>query len=356
MQQSILQLFCDTLACKGAAIFLYDFENRQYELTASYNLSNDWPSFSRDDSLVIMLRQGNWVLNLLEQNPGLDDSTRAILTERNAFLVVPMFFDDDLAGFVVLGEQINTDEMLTYEEYDLLRMLARQTISIVHGLRLAEQLTTTRELAAIGKVSTFVLHDLKNQVSGLSLMMDNARDYITDPEFQQDMLETVGNTVDNMKDLIARLQHLKEKPVFTATVVDLADLVNEAVATVGGQVESSGDSVLVEVDREDIYKVILNLLVNAVEATTAQNSVALKFGERDDSAFIEVTDRGCGMSEDYVRTRLFKPFSSTKKQGFGIGLYQCRQIVEAHGGSIDVKSEEGRGTSFTILLPRTLQH
>ncbi|MDT8420529.1 MAG: PEP-CTERM system histidine kinase PrsK [Desulfuromonadales bacterium] len=355
LQQSILQLFCDTLACKGAAMFLYDYDSKHYEQSASCNFANDWPAYSREDALVTVLDQGSWVLNLQEKDSDLDDSTRSILAERNVFLIVPMFFDENLVGFIVLGEQIDPDELLTYQEYDLLRMLARQTISIVHGLRLAEQLSTTRELAAIGKVSTFVLHDLKNQVSGLSLMMDNAREYIADPDFQQDMLETVGNTVNNMKDLIARLQHLKEKPVFETAVVDLADVVKEAVASVGGQIDSSGDSVLVELDRDDIYRVILNLLVNAVEATTTQDAVALTFGERGPSAFVEVTDRGCGMSDDYLRNRLFKPFATTKKQGFGIGLYQCRQIVEAHGGSIFVESQEGSGTSFTVLLPRTLQ-
>ena len=350
IQISILDLFCDSLACKGGMFYLYDFESANYIYSASFNFRRDWRPFVATDPLIIELKKKDWIINLKETHPCLSGSLIESFAA-SAFLVIPLFFDDELAGFVILDEQINPEEELTYEDYDLLQMLARQTIATVQGLRLSEQLSNSRELAAIGKVSTFVLHDLKNQVSGLSLMLDNARNYMDDPEFQQDMLETVANTVKNMKGLIARLKNVKEKPELVIASIPLNKIIDEAIETAGTPVEVTGKSVQVAVDEEEIYKVILNLLVNATEATDDGEPVRVSYGCRDDFASVLVSDSGCGMTVDFIENKLFKPFETTKKHGFGIGLYQCRQIVEAHGGEIEVTSIEGEGTTFTVLLP-----
>ena len=350
IQTSILDLFCDSLACKGGMFYLYDFESDNYVYSASFNFRRDWRPFVATDPLIVELKKKDWIINLKESSPALRDSLIESFAA-SAFLVIPLFFDEELAGFIILDEQINPEEELTYEDYDLLQMLARQTIATVQGLRLSEQFSNTRELAAIGKVSTFVLHDLKNQVSGLSLMLDNARNYIDDPEFQQDMLETVANTVRNMKGLIARLKNVKEKPELVIASVALNKIILDSVETAGSNIEVSGTSAQVAVDEEEIYKVILNLLVNAAEATTDDRAVRVSYGSSDDSAFVEVSDSGCGMNIDFLENKLFKPFETTKKHGFGIGLYQCQQIVEAHGGKIEVESRVGVGTTFSVFLP-----
>ena len=351
IQVSILDMCCEPLACKGGAFYLRDFETGHYVFTESFNFRRDWRSFAADDPLIVKLRSRDWIINLKEHHPEFRGTLIESFADVGAFLIVPLFFDEELEGFIVLADKIDPDEVLTYEDYDLLKMLAQQSIAAVHGLRLAEQLSTTRELAAIGRVSTFVLHDLKNQVSGLSLMLDNARDYIDDPEFQQDMLETVGNTVTNMKGLIARLKNVKEKPQLVIAAIALDKIVNDAVETAAASFDVDGESVQVAVDEEEIYKVILNLLVNAVEATANDQAVKIVYGQRDHFAFVEVRDFGCGMSQEFMDEKLFKPFETTKKHGFGIGLYQCKQIVESHGGSIHVNSEEGEGTTFVVSLP-----
>ena len=351
IQTAILDLFCESLACKGAALYLYDYEAKTYTYTSSFNSRRDWRPFSEDDPLVVSLKQKEWIVNLREDHPEFTKSLIESFDDIGAFLVIPLLFDDDLAGFIVLGEQIDAAEILTYEDYDLLRMLARQAIATIQGLRLSEQLSTSRELAAIGKVSTFVLHDLKNQVSGLSLMLDNARDYIEDPEFQQDMLETVGNTVKNMKGLIGRLKNIKEKPALVIASVQLDKIIADAVDTAGTNIVVAGSSFRVAVDEEEIYKVILNLLVNALEATTDDAPVQVEYGKKNDFAFVQISDSGCGMSAEFIEEKLFKPFATTKKHGFGIGLYQCQQIIKSHSGIIEVESQEGRGTTFTLLLP-----
>ena len=182
-------------------------------------------------------------------------------------------------------------------------------------------------------------------------MLDNAQEYIADPEFQQDMLETVSNTVVNMKGLIARLKNIKEKPALVIASVPLDRIIGDAVGTSGAPIDVSGESVSVAVDEEEIYKVVLNLLVNATEASGTSLPVAVTYGQRENFAYIEVKDSGCGMSADFIKINLFQPFTTTKKHGFGIGLYQCKQIVVAHGGEIKVNSIEGQGTTFTVLIP-----
>ena len=147
IQSAILDLFCESLACKGAALYLYDYESKTYAYASSFNSRRDWRPFSEEDPLIVSLKQKEWIINLRENHPEFVNSLIESFDDIGAFLVIPLFFDEDLAGFIVLGEQIDADEILTYEDYDLLRMLARQTIATVQGLRLSEQLTTSRELA-----------------------------------------------------------------------------------------------------------------------------------------------------------------------------------------------------------------
>jgi signal transduction histidine kinase len=119
----------------------------------------------------------------------------------------------------------------------------------------------------------------------------------------------------------------------------------------GTRIEYDGSPVLSRVDGEEIRKVIVNLVQNALEASNQQGTVTIKTGKESDSVCIRVSDKGCGMTEDFVKGHLFKPFRTTKEKGLGIGLYQCKQIVEAHGGKIEVKSEINKGTEFAVFLP-----
>jgi hypothetical protein len=233
-----------------------------------------------------------------------------------------------------------------------MKVLASQATAVVLSLKLSEQLSTAQEMAAIGRVSTFVIHDLKNHVSNLSLMMDNAHDHIDNPEFQADMLETLDETVGKMKGLIARLKNIKEKRQLNLVPHDLAEVVRQGVKNAGSpEMLVVKDRVPVCIDAAEIEKVVHNLLLNAYEADSKQDAIVVEVGKKNGTAFFEVTDHGCGMSEDYIQNRLFRPFQSTKWHGFGIGLYQCRHIVESHGGTIEVSSNQGQGSTFRVNLP-----
>jgi putative PEP-CTERM system histidine kinase len=271
--------------------------------------------------------------------------------ENRISFIIPLFDSERLEGFITLGHVIKNNEVYIYEDYDLMKTIARQASQAILHQRLSEQIIQVREMEAIGNVATFVLHDLKNLVTTLSLIVDNATRYMQNPDFQKDMLASLGNTIEKMRTLIGRLKNLGDKNTLNLQPLNLLELVSSAAKTVASsQVAIRGVPVNLLVDGEEIQKVVLNLLINAIEASGEGEPVLVEVGSAG-KPFVRVSDRGCGMSDHYIRTSLFKPFKTTKKQGIGIGLYQCRKIVESHGGWIEVSSEEGNGSIFTIWLP-----
>lgn len=347
----ILSGYCETFGMGCGALFLGDNSLDGFSPAARVEMAPIKFSFSRSDSLVLSMLERKWVVNMLE-NPAEPGPVQEDFLKINRItLAVPLFLNDLLDGFILLGRPLNRNETYHLEDYDLMKTLAHQASSAILNLRLSDQLAEAKEMEALGKVSAFVIHDLKNLVHTLSLVLDNARDYLAEPEFQQDMLDSLGNTVAKMKTLIAKLKYLPEKSGLRKEPADLLRLVEEAARSVtGAEVQVSGSAMIAGVDREEIQKVALNLLLNAVEATEGNGAVMVEVGGAGE-AFIRVTDEGCGIPEEFLRRHLFSPFQSTKKNGLGIGLYQCRQIVEAHGGRIEVESKVGRGSVFTVWLP-----
>ena len=182
-------------------------------------------------------------------------------------------------------------------------------------------------------------------------MVDNARDHMDNPEFQADMIETLDETIGKVNGLISCLKNIKEARELNCAPCNLIDIVRRVAKATGLPAKSvSGDDVTVNVDAAEIEKVVHNLVLNAQEAGPVGSPVTILVGSGE-TAFIEVTDQGTGMPEDFIRNRLFQPFQTTKSQGFGIGLYQCRQIIESHGGKIEVSSKIGEGTSFRAHTP-----
>lgn len=281
-----------------------------------------------------------------------------ILERFQACLVVPLISDRQLIGIILLGKK-TTGEPFLGDDIDLLRSAAAQITSAIVNARLSQDLLDAKEMEVFHRLSSFVLHDLKNLVSSLSLVVQNAGEHMSNPEFQKDAFETIGKSVKKMETLTARLSTntaTTVKPNFKEA--NLNELVSEAVSRMGqnGQNDKTvkvdlRDIPKVLVDRGQIEKVVENFCLNAIESIDNGGSITIKTEANRDKVILSVTDNGCGMSPDYVKNSLFKPFKSTKKKGLGIGLYQCKTIVEAHYGRIEAESQEGKGSTFRVLLP-----
>jgi putative PEP-CTERM system histidine kinase len=352
LQREILAVFAETFGTKGALLFLTEGGQGDFVNTAAYEVEPVTATIAGANRLVRYMVERHWVFASRDDNPEILAENREFLVESRASFIIPLFGKKELAGFIVLGQPINQNESYIYEDFDLMKTIARQASFAILNQRLSLQLSQAREMEAIGKVSAFVIHDLKNHVAALSLMLENAGLHIRNPEFQQDMLRSLGNTVKKIQGLIGRLKNLGEKELFNLQPVELSDFVQKTVAQLGvTNIHVQGEKATALADADELQKVLLNLVLNGVEASSPLAPIIVTTGQRESRPFVRVRDQGAGMATEFIRDMLFKPFMTTKRKGLGIGLYQCRQIIEAHGGRIEVESCVGIGSTFTILLP-----
>ncbi len=294
-------------------------------------------------------RSDDWAADL-RRNHCLDDTK-----ESRIRYCVPLKAAGHLIGIMTLSEKVFY-ESITFEESELIKTIADQAAAGLLNLRLSEQLRQTKELEAFQTMSAFFMHDLKNLASKLSLVTQNLPVHMDNPEFRQDAMRTITQSVSKINTMSNRLSLLSHKLVLAFKKIDLNDLVETTISEIKSAVGVSITQNLetlppVSIDREQVHKVIDNLLINANDALGQEGQIIVATSYKDNWAEITVLDNGCGMSREFMEKSLFRPFQTTKKHGMGIGLYHCKTIVEAHGGRIEVESEEGKGTIFRVLLP-----
>ena len=276
-----------------------------------------------------------------------------LLARGETWLVVPLTVGDELLGFVTLDRPRTTID-LDWEVRDLLKTAAQQAAGYLAQMRATEALLEARKFDAFNRMSAFVVHDLKNIVTQLSLMMKNAQRLHANPEFQQDMLLTVESSLEKMRRLMLQLREGATPPgsahgVDMAAVLHRLDLMARAR---GRQLEVNCEEGLFTRGHEDrLERVLGHLVQNAFDATPADGRVWIAASRQSGQVLVEVGDTGTGMDEDFVQNRLFRPFGSTKHDGMGIGSYESHQYIRELGGAIDVQSQPGKGTVMRITLP-----
>jgi len=276
-----------------------------------------------------------------------------LLAEPRAWVAVPLVHIHRLVGVVVL-ERPPVDRVLDWEDFDLLRVAGRQVGSYLAEARGQEALSDARRFDEFNRRFAFVVHDIKNLVSQLSLVARNAERHAENPDFRADMVATLQDSVSKMNELLARLsQHNKSKaeeprPARLRAIADAVAATRRASHPV--QVHGRSD-IVARADPARLVQALGHLVQNAIDASPAGSPVWLRVNRTGLEASIEVLDHGAGMSAEFVRTRLFKPFASTKEGGFGVGAFEARSLVAAMGGRLEVESREGEGTRFAIILP-----
>ena len=276
-----------------------------------------------------------------------------IVSEAHAWAITPLIHHDRLTGIVVLAAP-EYRRPLDWEDFDLLRTAGRQAASSLAEAHGQEALSNAQRFEEFNRRFAFILHDVKNLVSQLSLVSRNAERHADNPEFRADMVATLKSSVGKMNDLLARLSPRSGSRVQRIEAQPLRPLLTNAIAAKRGEheVRLIGDAGLwAEADGPALEQAVGHLIQNAVEACSASVPVTVRVTGGDGSVNIGIADKGVGMDSDFVRNRLFQPFSSSKPGGFGIGAFEARSLVAAMGGRLTVDSTPGSGTIFTVTLP-----
>jgi putative PEP-CTERM system histidine kinase len=343
-----------------AGLLLMPNEQAQLELTARWN----WPTIAvpalaGDFALAGLLEQHNLIIALDEARAGTDHLGEVALVPAwlieadDAWALVPLIHFDRLVGVIVLARPRNARQ-LDWEDLDLLRVAGQQLASYLAEQAGQQALMDASRFDEFNRRMAFVMHDIKNLVSQLSLLAANAEKHADNPAFRADMLVTLRNSADKLSALLARLGRYGSGQVAERSEIELVALARDIASRL-----SAGHPVLltrhapVKVigNREALEQALLHLVQNAIDASEPESAVFLDVAAEGFSGIINVVDAGKGMSPEFVRTGLFKPFVSSKPGGFGIGAFEARELVRAMGGRITVESREGFGTRFTVALP-----
>ena len=354
----VIRALANIVECPAGSLWTRVDSGSGYTQAACWNVPQQDDREPEDSTLVAFLRDKAWVIDVDEfrrsptayGNLGLPAWLSA---DGKVWAVIPLHGGADLLGFVVLAPP-RTPVELNWEARDLLKTASRQAAGYLAQMRATEALLESRKFDAFNRMSAFVVHDLKNIVTQLSLMMKNAQRLRDNPEFQEDMLLTVDSSLEKMRRLMLQLRE-GVAPPGGVRGVELSGIV-ERLAMLARQ---GGRELELEVAEplatrghdERLERVLGHLVQNALDATPPSGRVWVRVTRFSGQVRVEIGDTGQGMSDDFVRTRLFKPFSSTKHSGMGIGTYESAQYIRELGGSIEVDSAVGRGTRLTVLLP-----
>ncbi len=357
MCERAVEALARLLESPGGALWMRESQT-SYQRASHWNWGDIQGTEAADSPFVQWLAEKQWILDLDEMKTRRElygdlDLPRWIQQADDAWLVMPLMLHAELLGFVVLKHSLGKANF-NWEVSDLLKVASRQAAAHLAQMRASNQLIVARQFESFNRTTTFVIHDLKNLIAQLSLLLANAEKHKHNPEFQADMLDTVENAVVRMNKVLTQLRRGGDDARIES--VALAEILKDAAASkkafkLRPQLELPPGGLRVQAERERLTRAIGHLLQNALEATPSSGQVTLRGCEEFGQAVIEIIDTGSGMDEAFIRTRLFQPFDSTKGAGMGIGAYECRETLRALGGSIEVDSTPGSGTRFRLTLP-----
>ena len=273
-------------------------------------------------------------------------------------LFVPLSIGNQIVGLIGVGPEF-TGGRYGLDDFDLLIALAGQAASALLAVRMAEELARAREQQALDKLSAFVLHDVKNAASMLSLVRENAPNHIQDPEFQQDMLEVLDDTLGRMAKVEARLKSLKGEITPVRQELELCGFLEDCIRRIRKNLRAMKldldchGKIHINIDPGLFSRVLENLMLNALEAGGSDAVVRITAGrdEERSQVVIEITDNGPGIPEELLPVALFGPFRTTKPGGSGIGLWQVRRLVTSLNGTVSAENVTGGGARFVVRFP-----
>ncbi|HET7281193.1 MAG TPA: XrtA/PEP-CTERM system histidine kinase PrsK [Sphingomicrobium sp.] len=361
LSERIVKAFADIVDAPGGMLLVGDDGGRLVVASA-----NDWPgdgpppdTFEDSRHFWAELETHGSVIEFEAVRGGWAKAEMKALTmpqwlvdEHAAWAGIPLLHQGRLVGLVVLAAP-DYRRQLDWEDFDLLRTAGHQAASSLAEALGQEALSQAQRFEEFNRRFAFILHDVKNLVSQLSLLSRNAERHADNPEFRADMVATLKSSVGKMNELLARLAPHSPGRVERIEAQPLRPILTSAIASKrrDREVTLLGDAgVAALVDANALEQAVVHLLQNALDASSGE-PVSVRVAKEAESVSIAIADKGVGMDGDFIRNRLFQPFASTKPGGFGIGAFEARSLISAMGGRLGVDSRPGRGTTFTITLP-----
>ena len=343
----------------AGAIWVRDASDSTFRLAARMGTEFDFPDIKPTEPLIQFIEEDMWLVDIEEYSRDPERYGNMQLPEwvagrKPSWLLVPLQSADKLLGIILLDKAPGPPR-LNYEDRDLLKTVGNHIAVHLAQARSDSLLAEARQFEAYNRTTAFLMHDLNNLIAQQSLIVANAEKHKRNPEFVDDAISTIAGSVERMKRVMKQLKSAdKEK---NAKLTDLKFLVSAAVdrcavAKPNPLLDLNDVDARIATNAEEFTMVLAHVIRNAQDACSEVGIVNVGLHRSDGMATITVSDDGAGMSPDFVRDRLFRPFDSTKgSQGMGIGAYQAREFARRMGGDLTVDSRPGEGTRVSISIP-----
>ena len=361
LQERAVKALADITDSPGGFLFLANDEGR-LEPAGHWRWPGlDVPSEPIAPGLAAIFEREGLILDFDEARAGIEHQGELAFVPQwlveapKAWAAVPLRHYDRLVGVIVLARPL-VERKLDWEDFDLLGIVGQQLASYLAEQAGQEALSEAARFDEFNRRMAFVMHDIKNLSSQMSLLLRNAEKHADKPEFRKDMLVTLRNSADKLNTMLARLGRYGtggQESLRSFDMGALGRVVAERYQRNHKVVIVRSEAVNVTGQPDAFEQALAHIIQNAVDASAPDSPVMLEAYSDGICGVVQVVDSGKGMSPAFLRTSLFKPFVSSKEGGFGIGAFEAREMVRAMGGRLEVESREGLGTRFTITLPLT---
>jgi putative PEP-CTERM system histidine kinase len=360
LPERVIRILAGLVESNAGALWVKQ-DKGDFALKSAINLApTKYTTIDASSELIRFFSEREWIVDLHEyhRDPvsyNLLEIPDPILQITGGWLVIPLYLGNDLYGIALVGNPYARVE-LNWENFDLVKVVARQTCNLLAQADAQSRLSQAMQFEAVSKASAFMVHDLKTLIAQLSLLVKNAPRHRDKPEFIDDMIKTTDHAVRKMASLVDHIRKPADASLETE-VLELGQVVDRVAEQYAKgppvpKVTPHPDSIYINADQEQLYSILGHLIQNAKDATPADGEITLTLKTARDNVVLFIQDTGTGMAEEFIKNRLFEPFESTKGlTGMGIGAYQAREYVRNVGGNIDVTSEPGVGSCFTIRFP-----